>query len=169
MESLMAMGSFISTIKTIWRERLLMVDVKVMADLSKKMEAIMKETSGIMWQMDMGFSLAKRDSNIKDSGKITCLMALGKQSIQMELDMWDNSSTTNAKGKEHCMLLGICIEEILEREKSMDHSGLRPRTEIYMMENGKITKNMEWEFMNGQMEALTRGNTMMIRDTVMAK
>lgn len=90
-----------------------MEDVKEKADLSNLMEATMMAILKIMLPMVMVSILAKRDSDMKGSGKIMCPTDKEKQPTQTGLDMLANFSIIKRMGKELYIRPAMFIEEIL--------------------------------------------------------
>jgi hypothetical protein len=63
-----------------------MVDVKVVEDISKKMEATIKVILKTTWPTVMESTLIDQLIDMRDSGKIICLMAKDKHFIVIRAD-----------------------------------------------------------------------------------
>ncbi len=88
---LMDMGNFILIMEIFYKDNLKMVDVKEKEDGSNMMVVIMKVILKIMSQMDMVYILMLMVINIKVNGKIIYPMGKDRPSIQMAVDIMDNS------------------------------------------------------------------------------
>lgn len=86
MESHMGLANSIFKMMTIYKALLLMGVVKAKEELSKLMEAIMKDKLKIMKLMVMGNIMMLMDTSMKVNGKIICPMEWEKPLIQMEVD-----------------------------------------------------------------------------------
>jgi hypothetical protein len=90
MENLKAMALLNFRMEIIYKENLIMEDVKEMVDILNQMAVIIKEILKIMLLMDLVNTLIKMVLSMKDYGNIICQMGGDKHIILIKVDTMEN-------------------------------------------------------------------------------